>query len=404
MKNIVQLLRFSGLFLWARPLTTTLNVLMLSLGLAAVTLLVVVGGQLEHAFERDVAGIDAVVGAKGAPLQLILAGVFHLDSPPGNVSLTSVNALARHPQVAAVIPLSLGDSVGGFRIVGTTPDYLVLYGARIAVGRAWQSPLEVVLGAQAARQLNIGVGAQFVGQHGLGVGGHSHGDHPFVVTGVLAPCDCVLDRLVLTGSESVWRVHEDGLAMDEEDRAALVAEREVTMALIRYRSPLATLSFPRWVNSQTEMQAASPALEITRLLRLVGVGTDVLRGFTAVLLLVAGLSVWMALWHAVEERRADLALLRMLGARPTRLALLIWLEAAWLALLSSAVGLALGHALAQAVATLLAAERSVSLSGRVWLPGEWAVPALALGVATLAAAIPLVRAYRTDVADLLSKP
>jgi putative ABC transport system permease protein len=404
MKNCIQLLRFSGLFLLASPLAAVLNVLMLSLGLAAVTLLITVGGQLEHAFERDVAGIDAVVGAKGSPLQLILAGVFHLDAPPGNVSLASVNALVRHPQVAMVIPLSLGDSVGGFRIVGTTPDYLGLYGAHAAVGRVWKSPLEVVLGAQTARQLAMGVGSRFVGQHGLGGGGHAHGDHPFEVTGVLAPCECVLDRLVLTGSDSVWRVHEDALAMDDDDRAALVAEREVTLALIRYRTPLATLSFPRWVNGQTEMQAASPALEITRLLRLVGVGADVLRGFTAVLLAVAGLSVWMALWTAVEQRRADLALLRMLGAPPVRLGALIWLEAVWLAAVSSVIGLVLGHALTQGVAALLAAERAVPLSGWVWMPGEWAVPLLALGVATLAAAVPLVRGYRIDVADLLSKP
>jgi putative ABC transport system permease protein len=274
----------------------------------------------------------------------------------------------------------------------------------VAAGRVWKSPLEVVVGAQTARQLAMGVGGRFVGQHGLGGGGHAHGDHPFEITGVLAPCDCVLDRLVLTGSESVWRVHEDALAMDDDDRAALVAEREVTMALIRYRSPLATLSFPRWVNAQTEMQAASPALEITRLLRLVGVGTDVLRGFTAVLLGVAGLSVWMALWNAVEQRRADLALLRMLGAPPARLGMLIWLEAVWLALVSSVLGLVLGHVLTHGIAGVLAAERSVPLSGWVWMPGEWAVPLLALGVATLAAAVPLVRGYRIDVADLLSKP
>ncbi len=402
MKNIANAARLAWRYLWARPLASALNLLLLTLGLAAITMILLVRAQIDRAFERDLAGIDVVVGAKGSPLQLILAGVFHLDVPPGNVALADVQALAAHPQVARLIPLSVGDSYRGFRIVGTTPDYLAHYGATIATGRGWAAPMQAVAGAQVARAAGLVPGVRFVGTHGLGGNGHAHGDHPYEVAGVLAPCGCVLDRLILTATESVWQVHEKALAVDAEDRKALEAEREVTLALITYRSPLAAVSFPRYVNTSTPMQAAAPAVEITRLLRMVGVGTDVLRGFGAVLLMVAGLSVFIALWSAVRERRADLALLRMLGAPPGRLATLLICEALWLAALASVLGLLGGHLLTGLIGWMLQADRSLPITGWLWLAEEAWVPVSAAAVAVLAALIPAVNAYRADVAQMLS--
>ena len=389
-------------YLWARPLATVLNLLLLSLGLAAITLLLLVRVQIDRAFERDLAGIDAVVGAKGSPLQLILSGVFHLDVPTGNIPLAEAQALAQDARVAQLIPLSLGDSYRGFRIVGTTRDYPAHYGAELAQGAWWQTPMEAVLGAQVARSTGLAVGGQFAGAHGLGAGGEEHGDEPYRVSGVLAPCGCVLDRLVLTSSESVWRVHE-GEPEDEAERRALEADREITLALVRYRSPLAAVTFPRYVNSATSMQAAAPALEITRLLRMVGVGTDVLRGFAAVLLLTAGLSVFIALWSAVRERRADLALLRMLGAPPRRVAGLLLAEALWLAALATVLGLAAGHGLTALLGWMLENDQSVPLRGALWLAEELWVPALALTVAALASALPVLAAYRSSAVSLLNE-
>ncbi|MFN7711207.1 MAG: FtsX-like permease family protein [Curvibacter sp.] len=395
-------LSLSWRYLWARPLASALNLLLLSLALAAITLVLLVRTQLDRAFERDVAGIDAVVGAKGSPLQLILSGVFHIDVPPGNIPLSEAQALAQDARVAQLIPLSLGDSYEGFRIVGTTRDYPAHYDAALAQGQWWQAPMEAVLGAQVARNTGLTAGGLFAGVHGLGGGGEVHGEEPYLVSGVLAPCGCVLDRLVLTSSESVWRVHE-GEPEDEAERRALEAGREITLALIRYRSPLAAVTFTRYVNEATGLQAAAPALEITRLLRLVGVGTDVLRGFAAVLLLSAGLSVFIALWSALRERRADLALLRLLGAPPRRLAALLLCEALWLALLATALGLAAGHGLTALLGWLLEQDRSLPISGTVWLAQELWVPVLALTVAALAAALPMLAAYRSEAAALLNE-
>ena len=391
-------------FLWARPLGAALNVLLLSLGLASITFLLLVSAQLSRAFERDLAGIDVVVGAKGSPMQLILSGVLHVDVPPGNIPLQAVRALEKHPQVKSIIPISLGDNFQAYRIVGTSTDYIRHYQATLAQGTVWNAPMQVVLGATVARQLGLQLGQTFVGSHGLGAGGHTHGDNPYTVVGILAPSASVLDRLILTDTASVWKVHEDYTASGDDsaaDRAVMEDEREITLALVQYTSPLAALTFPRYVNTSTEMQAAAPALEITRLLHMLGLGTDVLRAFAVVLLLTAGLSVFIALWSAVRERRADLALLRMLGAAPRKVAALLLCEAVWLALVASVLGLLLGQGFVTALAWFLQLNNTLLIGGLVWPVALVGVPALALSVSLLSALLPTWSAYRVSVLELL---
>ena len=402
----MNLMALAWTWAWARPMVAALNLAMLALGVAAMTLLILLSEQVQHAVQRDLAGIDLVVGAKGSPLQLILSGVFHLDVPTGNIPLATLDTLRRQPLVAQAVPLSLGDSLRGFRIVGTEPAYLALYGASLAQGTAWAAPMQAVLGANVARETRLAVGQRFAGSHGLAEEGAAHADRPYQVVGVLAPCGCVLDRLVLTGLASVWAVHEHhdephGAEAAHDDHADEDAAREVTLVLLRYRSPLAAISLPRWVNAQAGLQAAAPALESARLLRIVGVGTDVLRALAALLLVVAAVSVFIALVHAVREREHDLATMRLLGASPGRVAALVALEALLLAALGAALGLALGHGLTQALGALLAHDRSLTVSGAWWSLDEAWLVAGTLALALLAAALPAWRAARLDVMRLL---
>ena len=398
MKTVVLAWRF----VVARPATALLNLLLLSLGLACICAFLLVSDQVRAAFARDVAGIDLVVGAKGSPLQLVLAGVFHLDVAPGNVPLKAVMQLQAAPRVASVIPMSLGDSFRGYRIVGTTPDYLAHFKASYAQGELWTRTMQVVIGADVARSADMQLRTTFIGSHGLGETGQKHGDSPFRVVGMLAPCACVLDRLILTPLESVWHVHDAQVTGDDSAHDAAMADsREVTLALVRYASPLAAASLPRFVNTTTAMQAASPALEITRLLQQLGLGGEALAGVGALLLALAAISVFVAMWTAVRERRADLALLRFLGAPATRLAALLLTEALGLALAASVLGLALGHALVALLGRLLLQAQSVNVTGWVWSANEWWVPALACAVALLAALLPIASAYRVDAGELL---
>lgn len=392
------MIRLAWRYLWSSPLTTALNLLLLTLGLSAVTFVLRASAQVESGLRRDLAGIDLVVGAKGSPMQIMLAGVFHLDAPTGNIPLATLELLQKQPLVAQAVPLSLGDSFQGFRIVGTTPEYMDLYGAKISSGAVWTKPMQAVVGAEVARVGGLKVGDRFSGSHGL-AGGGEHGDHPFEVVGVLAESGSVLDRLVLTDLASVWEVHGEHHGAHGEDEA-----REITLALVRYRSPVGAAMLPRWVNAQQGLQSAAPALETARLMRLVGAGTEVLRGFGIVLLIAAGLSVWVALLHAVRARQGDLAMLRMLGAPARRVAMLIALEALLLAALAAVLGLAAGHGLVALLERLLAERQSLRLGPLGFSEAEWLVPLLAGGLALLSAAWPAWRAYRLDVTTLLQAP
>jgi putative ABC transport system permease protein len=396
----VNLFKLSFGYLRARALNTVLNVVLLALGVATIALLLLVVHQLEERMGRDARGIDLVAGAKGSPMQVILSAIYHLDVPTGNIPLAQAKEIAKHRMVKKTIPLALGDSYRGFRIVGTHPDYVAHYDGKLAAGRLWQKPMEAVIGAEVARRMGHGVGARFTGAHGVAEAGADHGDAPYEVVGVLAPGGTVLDRLVLTSIESVWLVHDEHQGTDAK---VTDEDKEITALLIQYATPLAAAMMPRYINQNSEMQAASPAYETARLFSIVGVGVDVLRGFAFVLILSAGLSLFIALTNALAERRYDLALMRTLGASPGRLLALMLLEGGLLAGLGAAVGLALGHALAETLGHALRAAQQVSVTGLTWVPGETWLIAAALAVGILAALLPAWRAYRTDIAHTLAR-
>jgi putative ABC transport system permease protein len=395
-------------YLRARALNTTLNVMLLALGIATITLLLLTTSQLEERMQSDARGIDLVVGAKGSPMQIILSSIYQLDIPTGNISWKEARELARHRAVKKAIPLALGDNYRGFRIVGTEHDYVAHYGARLQQGRLWQAPLEAVVGAEVAAKTGLAMDATFSGAHGLGggEGEHVHEKHPYRVVGLLERTGTVLDRIVLTGVESLWAVHADQHDIKDVMRVAELLpdeEKEYTALLIQYASPIAAAILPRYINQNSAMQAASPANEMTRLFTIIGVGVDVLRGFAVVLIIAAGLSVFIALYNALLERRYDLAVMRTLGARPGRLMALMLIEGLLLAGIGAVVGIALGHVLTEVLGIALAAAKQVAVTGWAWVNAELWLIALALGVGVIAALLPAWWAYRTDIAGTLAR-
>jgi putative ABC transport system permease protein len=177
----------------------------------------------------------------------------------------------------------------------------------------------------------------------------------------------------------------------------------VTVVLVQYASPLAAAMLPRQINAQSELQAASPAYETARLFRIVGVGVEALRAFAVVLILAAALSVFIALYTALEERRYDLAVMRTLGASPRKLFGLLMTEGMVLSLIGAVVGLALGHALAAALGTWLESQGQYRVSGLEWRPEELWLALVAVGVGVVAALLPAWRAYRTEVSKVLAQ-
>jgi len=404
----MNLFRLALAYALRRPLPTFLVIVLLAVGVATVALTLLLSRELEDRLTRDAAGIDLVVGAKGSPLQLVLAGVYHVDVPPGNIPLAAIATLRANPLIRQVIPLALGDSFRGFRIVGTEPALVEHYGGALREGRLWEKPLEAVLGSAVANASGLRVGDAFAGSHGLAEGGGEHADAPYRVTGILAPTGTVLDRLVLTDIASVWAVHDAHHAdadhdADEHARetregnhgkgsADVAPEREVTLALVRYRSPLAAANLARAINKDTELVAASPAFETARLLTVFGVGIDLIRAFALLLMAASALMLFVALAQALEDRRYDLAILRTLGASRTQVALVLLAESLMLAAVGAALGLLLAHIAALGIGAWLPQAAPLAAAARRWLPEEWAVVALALGAGILAALWPAWRA------------
>lgn len=395
-----------------KPLGWAFHLLSLALGVAVVVALLAIDKALDERFARDLGGIDLVVGAKGSPLQIVLSSVFQIDQPTGNIPLSTLAMLKRNMLVGDAVPVSLGDNVGGYRIVGTTPGYGKLYNARLSSGRWWSGPLRVVLGAEVARSEHLKIGDSFVGEHGLARGGERHSETPYVVVGTLAPTGAVIDRLALTDTTSVWKVHEHENA---EHAAAVASEtqadegpdlypdagRQVTSVLVRYRSVMGALMIPRLLKNMPGVQTAVPAVELIRLNSLLGTGGEVLRGFGIGLLALSGLGFFVALLSAVHDRQRDLALLRALGSGPGLLLRLILFEALVLGLTGGVLGLSLGRIAATIAARTVAAGGGPALALPAIGVPDLEIVGAAMLLALIAAAVPALVAYRLRPAQVL---
>lgn len=399
-------------YLKAKPLNTALNIFLLALGIAVVTVLLLFNNQLQEKISANAKGIDLVVGAKGSPLQLILCSVFHIDFPTGNIKLSEAEKVVRHRMVKNAIPLALGDSYNGYRIVGTNHAYAELYKATLASGDWWKNDLEVTVGATVARLAGLKPGDSFVSAHGLTPDGHDHDERRYLVTGLLQQSNTVIDNLILTNIESVWKVHEplqESTAITPLHPSSLVptAEagdslKEVTSLLIEYRNPLAVIQLPRFINGNSNLQAASPAFETARLFSILGVGVDVLRGFAYVLIIISGLSIFIALYNSLKERQYDLAIMRSMGASRSKLFISILMEGSILTVLGSLIGLALGHGVLWLFTVLVVESQKAGVTAASFYPAEGFILAGSAVLGVVCSLIPAIQAYRTDIHKVLA--
>jgi len=392
-------------------LSTILSVMLLGIGVGMVSFIVTVSEQLNDRFNRDIRGIDMVVGAKGSPLQLILSAVYQIDNPTGNIPLAEVNKLKRHPLIKYSIPLSYGDSYKGHRIVGTDTLYLMHYAATFAEGKVWNHSMDVVLGSAAAEKLNLKLGAHFHGNHGFDEEGHAHEESHYNVVGILNATGTVADRLILTSTASVWDIHNHVEEAEHEEHAhehegehdhhTEEETGEITALLVKFKSPMGIMQIPRMVNEKTSMQAALPAIEINRLYSLMGVGFTTLQIIGMVIMCIAALSVFISLLNSLKERKYELALMRSLGASPFKLFGLIVQESLLLCLAGYTLGIILGR-IGIMLLSSLGEEQfqfSVSQSGIAQIE-IWLLP-LTLCIGLIAALIPAIRAYRSDISSIL---
>lgn len=411
------LLKISWKNILDKKLNSFLCVLLMTLGIAIISLLLLLGKQLQDKFAKNISGIDMVVGAKGSPLQLILSSVYQIDNPTGNVYLNDVQEIAQNPLVKEMIPLSMGDNYQGYRILGTNKKYFEHFKTKIATGAMFKKDLDVVLGAQVALSTGLKIGDTFSSSHGLDAAGEVHGDNKYKVVGILEFNNSVIDNLVLTSLNSVWHIHEHKEEHSEADAdtthhdepttepeaEAQEAKREITSALIKFRSPMGLMSMPRNINQNSKLQAALPSIEVNRLFELLGIGIDGLQILAAVIMLISGISVFVSLYNSLKERKYEMALMLSMGASRTRLFLMLLLEGVLLSLFGFMAGVALSRIGIILISNQLSKKFHFDVSQMALQTGEIYLFIGALTIGILAAALPSINIYRLNISRTLAE-
>jgi putative ABC transport system permease protein len=471
------------------PLNLLMSIILFGLGVGLISFLLLFNAQLKDKFDKNLAQIDLVVGAKGSPLQLILCSMYHIDNPTGNMPIEKAAPLLKnnHPLIKKAIPLSLGDNYKSYRIVGTNHDMLDLYNATLAQGVAWKKDFEVTIGSAVAETTGLKLGDTFVSSHGFAEDDELAHDHAsFKVVGIVGETGTVLDQLILTNTASIWKVHDhqethndagenaensasktdtkeahnhndhadhnhddddhadhnhddheghnhdDHAGHDHDDHeghnhddhaghdhashedhnhdnsnADLLhhADKEITSILIQYknRTNFQALNFGRNINENTDMQAASPAIEINRLYSMIGVGTDALRSLALLIAFVSALSIFISLFRSMRERKYELALIRVMGAGRMKIFSMIILEGLMLAVIGFLFGSVISHAGMEIMSSYLKQDFRYNFTGMLFLPEEWLVLGISLALGMIAAFIPAWQASRTDIHRTLSE-
>ncbi|MCA0232227.1 MAG: ABC transporter permease [Bacteroidetes bacterium] len=409
----MNLFKISWANLKDKKLNSFLSALLMTLGIGIISLLLLLNKQLDEQFRRNIKGIDMVVGAKGSPLQLILSSIYQIDSPTGNISLNEAQKIMRNPLVKTAIPLSMGDNYLSFRIVGTNAKYPKHFEAKVADGRLFEKSMEATVGAKAARVAGLKVGDVFAGGHGFDNMDDVHGDKKYKVVGIFETNNSVIDQLILTDISSVWAIHEHAetpgqganvtnLLMGDSTQTDDPSQ-EITSMLIKFRNPMGMVALPRFINENTKMQAASVAFEINRLFSMLGVGIDTLRAIALIIILIAGVSVFISLYNSLKERKYEMALMLSMGATRTKLFVMLLLEGIMLGVagyvagvLLSRVGLWLFSRAAESDYHYSFSDFSL-LTEEIWL----FVGAILIGI--LAAAIPSIGIYRINLSRTLAE-
>jgi putative ABC transport system permease protein len=409
-------------YLKKRWLHTLLNVLLLSLGIAIIIFLLLVHPQIQKHFWKNTQGIKMVIGAKGSPLQLILSSVYHTANPTGNISLQEAKKIQQ--KVKNAIPISLGDNWEGFRIVGTSHQYPKHYQVQLQQGKLWEKPLQAVIGSEVAKKLNVKIGQQFVGGHGLDKKGHSHEDKKYTIVGILAPSYSVLDKLILTDLASVWLVHEEHHEEkeDKEEKKDSHKEhehkdgeehtheneqedkREITALLItQFANQMQAINLPRIVNKETNMMAAQPVTEIQNLFDALGLGEQILHVLAYIIISMAILSIFIALYDTLKNRKYDLALMRALGASKIQIFGQVILEGFLLTFLGGFLGVMSGHLLAHWIGSFESIAEQMYITGFFWANQEWYVILSLIPLAFFTSLIPAFQTYYTQPAAVLKE-
>lgn len=386
--------------LLVRPGRLFLTVVILTVGVALSSLSTFIETGLKQGLEKNIRDIDIVVGAKGSPAQLVFSSVYHLSALSGNVNRDEVIALAENRLVDEVIEIYFGDSYRNNRIVGTTYDFLDLYDASIDNGRLWNRTFEVVLGSQAATENEISIGDLIYTTHGTDGLGYTHEEFPLVVVGILKPTQLIVDKLILTNLETMWEIHSS--QNQELDDFAYKENLEVTAAFIKLKQKNAKMSMLRTISQQTHLQAAVPADEFNDFKKVLNLGNRVLQSLAALFVILGVISILIFMMSSVKEGRAEIALMRVMGASRNQIFLITILEGFFIGLIVVVFGILIAHVAMGAINPFIIKEFGTGIS--VWSIKETDTVLITsvISLCILATLVPAIIASKTSVENFLN--
>ncbi len=332
----------------SRPLYTFSSIFILALSIALLLGIRQLETSFKYQMQNNLGKIDLVIGAKGSPLQLVLASVLHMDNPTGNILYEDAKKIGKSSFIKTAVPISYGDNYKGYKIVGSTANFATLYDAKLEKGSAIKKPMEVILGSTVAEQLQLKIGDTFLSSHGLLENDIDiHSEH-LTIVGIYQPTNKTIDRLIVTSLESIWDVHEKEEHEKDENHLEHHENhekgKEITSLLVSFRSPSAFLTLPRKINKDTNMQAVLPKYELEKLYRYTGVGFKTISWIAYMILIISCITIFVSLYKMVKERAFDLALLRTYGASNFQLTRMIAYEGLIIGLLAFLLGLLLSKA------------------------------------------------------------
>ncbi len=401
--------------------TALLAVLAIAVSVSLILTVEKIRRDARNSFTQTVSGTDLIIGARSGAVQLLLYSVFRIGSPTNNISWQSVEDIQARSGIKWTIPLSLGDSHAGFRVLGTTHDYFehYRYGNKSALslseGRRFEDVFDAVLGSEVAAKLNYNIGDSIVVAHGTGkVALVEHEQQPFSVSGILAPTGTPVDRAIHVSLQGIEAMHVDwrnGAAVKGEGTSAETIRQmnlqttEITSLLVGLKSRATVFREQRAINTYKEepLLAILPGVALQELWSLVGVA-EVALLIVSVIVVVAGLiNLMSVLLAGLNERRREMAVLRSVGARPMHVFVLLCIESALLTLAGIVIGL-LAHYLLTGLGSLFLQEQygiTVTLSAPTLT--EWKILVGIAAAGILAGTIPAAQAYRKSLSDGLAQ-
>jgi len=406
--------------LWNRRGTALLTVFSIAVSVTLLLGVDRVRTEARASFANTISGTDLIVGARSGDLNLLLYSVFRIGNATNNITWQTYQELKDRREVAWTIPISLGDSHRGFRVMGTTLDYFEHYrfardrGLEFAAGKPFAGVFEAVLGADVARDLGYRVGDRIALAHGLAATSFAmHDDKPFTVTGILRRTGTPVDRTVHVGLAGIEAIHLDwqsgtrlpGQSVSAEEAAARdLTPKAITAALVGLRSRAATFRLQRALNEYPAepLSAVIPGVALQQLWELVGVVEVALIAVSAFVVLGGLLGMLAAILTSLNERRREMAILRAVGARPAHVFGLLVSEAFLLATTGVVLGMGLLYLLMAAGKGLVEDKLGIFISIRPPGPYDLAIAGLVMAAAIVMGALPAWRAYRNTLADGLT--